>query len=569
MELERMAGIHKYFHIFYAEDAGDNGASDAAESTNPNDSNDNEAEESTNFGDGDFGPEFSSVNNYGYDEEYWSDHATGDYSENPNTDAKGDMWENHPDDESWSEDNTNDVDDLKGREALAKSDTGLYIDSKGDLHSTSQGNNEIGSDVDEETLGNFQRAWNIENDKQTQAELVKQGLTKEEAAKEVKSHSMATSDLKKDTYNPDSIFSSAWNEVKETANKAKNGLLEAPGKALDKLNTSLGGKDSRGLTKENAKKYDEYQNAYKTINDRLMALDQKDKLTEKEQKERDALISQYGAEKDDRSNAYTLTGGAFGDKNLQPEFDHDKTSLGERAQNIAKNAAYNVETSAYNLSQSLGGGDRYGLTSTGKAADRDGDGKVSFGERAQNIGDNVVDSLIDWLNPYTAGDKLIDSGKDDWDRDAFGKLTGAGKMLLGGLANALYFSNPLNAGKYAAGKALELATNDNKAYSDQKSADPSSFENLHNDDSSNNDIVLSKALKSPKTVAKAAKKMEKVKANIYDDKASEWKKSNASKISAQHNSLKSDEDLKTFIMATYLNDDVAKKMADLIKLKII
>lgn len=95
--------------------------------------------------------------------------------------------------------------------------------------------------------------------------------------------------------------------------------------------------------------------------------------------------------------------------------DIHSTDTGSRLGNIGGNIKEDLGDAGTRINQFFGGADQYGLDSRGRINDRDGDGKVSIGERALNIGRNVAT----W-----AGNQLKDYGT----------------AVLGG---ALSFGNPL------------------------------------------------------------------------------------------------------------------------------
>ena len=95
--------------------------------------------------------------------------------------------------------------------------------------------------------------------------------------------------------------------------------------------------------------------------------------------------------------------------------DIQSTDTGSRLGNIGGNIKEDLGDAGTRINQFFGGADQYGLDSRGRINDRDGDGKVSIGERALNIGRNVAT----W-----AGNQLKDYGT----------------VVLGG---ALSFGNPL------------------------------------------------------------------------------------------------------------------------------
>lgn len=95
--------------------------------------------------------------------------------------------------------------------------------------------------------------------------------------------------------------------------------------------------------------------------------------------------------------------------------DIQSTDTGSRLGNIGGNIKEDLGDAGTRINQFFGGADQYGLDSRGRINDRDGDGKVSIGERALNIGRNVAT----W-----AGNQLKDYGT----------------AVLGG---ALSFGNPL------------------------------------------------------------------------------------------------------------------------------
>lgn len=95
--------------------------------------------------------------------------------------------------------------------------------------------------------------------------------------------------------------------------------------------------------------------------------------------------------------------------------DIQSTDTGSRLGNIGGNIKEDLGDVGTAINQFFGGADQYGLDSRGRINDRDGDGKVSIGERLQNMGRNAVT----W-----AGNQLKDYGT----------------MALGG---ALSFGNPL------------------------------------------------------------------------------------------------------------------------------
>lgn len=95
--------------------------------------------------------------------------------------------------------------------------------------------------------------------------------------------------------------------------------------------------------------------------------------------------------------------------------DIQSTDTGSRLGNIGGNIKEDLGDAGTRINQFFGGADQYGLGSRGQINDRDGDGKVSIGERARNMGRDVAT----W-----AGNQLKDYGT----------------MLLGG---ALSFGNPL------------------------------------------------------------------------------------------------------------------------------
>lgn len=95
--------------------------------------------------------------------------------------------------------------------------------------------------------------------------------------------------------------------------------------------------------------------------------------------------------------------------------DIQSTDTGSRLGNIGGNIKEDLGDAGTRINQFFGGADQYGLDSRGRINDRNGDGKVSIGERFQNMGRNVAT----W-----AGNQLKDYGT----------------AVLGG---ALSFGNPL------------------------------------------------------------------------------------------------------------------------------
>lgn len=80
--------------------------------------------------------------------------------------------------------------------------------------------------------------------------------------------------------------------------------------------------------------------------------------------------------------------------------DIKSTDTGSRLGNIGGNIKEDLGDVGTAINQFFGGADQYGLDSRGRINDRDGDGKVSIGERALNIGRNVATWAGNQLKNY-------------------------------------------------------------------------------------------------------------------------------------------------------------------------
>ena len=170
----------------------------------------------------------------------------------------------------------------------------------------------------------------------------------------------------------------------------------------------------------------------------------------------------------------------------------DKNYIGRVGSNIvqgAKNVGDKVDTF-------FGGANKQtGLSSSGMQADRNGDGKVSFGERLTNMaqrafmgkdaskydvnGNGKIDSseaVVGALNHMTdfnlIGDNLVDKGKEQMKNNGgkwYNSLAGGAKVVGGYILNALngavnVATNPLSAVSTPLHGATELALNNAKDY---------------------------------------------------------------------------------------------------------
>lgn len=97
--------------------------------------------------------------------------------------------------------------------------------------------------------------------------------------------------------------------------------------------------------------------------------------------------------------------------------DIHSTDTGSRLGNIGGNIKEDLGDAGTRINQFFGGADEYGLGSKGQINDRNGDGKVSIGERLQNMGRDVAT----W-----AGNQLKNYGTT-----ALGTLAGFGNPLVG------------------------------------------------------------------------------------------------------------------------------------------
>ena len=176
---------------------------------------------------------------------------------------------------------------------------------------------------------------------------------------------------------------------------------------IDAGNRMFGG-STNGYTSADLERNKEAREAYKTYDDKAKqaekALNDFANKYDKNNKEDVEKYNQLKAEYEDLSN-----------RRDSINKDIHSTDTGSRLGNMGNNILEDLGDAGTRINQFFGGADQYGLGAKGQINDRDGDGKVSIGERARNMGRDVVT----W-----AGNQLKDYGT----------------AILGG---ALSFGNPL------------------------------------------------------------------------------------------------------------------------------
>lgn len=399
----------------------------------------------------------------------------------------------------------------------------------------------------------------------------------EEANNELGYEAYATNAHKGNSSNP---VTSAWNNIKDS-------VADLGGKITDSLynlNQSLGGRDKSGQTKADEIREAKDNKSTTALTSRYNDLAKKSsegKLTSKEEKELNALESRYGTNLQDlNSDKYQSSTQTSGGR-LSNIADY----LGEKA----------IASPIEKVNDWLGGSDKYGLNSRGQFVDRNGDGRISLGERAQNIGSNIYnaakDKLNDITNPFQREEELWNEGKQtrsnasgDFWQNVLGYGKQAGAILSGIGKEALTAAvNPgqaiMDIGMYGANKlgnkvlseaerhSIEDLASSKSSPSTQSFADTNSTD-TSDDDSYTNAIVES--LKKPKVVANASSKISnQIKQSLptgkYDTIVSQHRQLNQDKIK-NHKGTISDERLKSFVIATYTNPAIAQRYGKMLML---
>lgn len=658
----------RLLHIYYDEDTGDNGASDAADAGNTNDDESNEAVDQTTVDD-DFGIDWNSLEDE-VDDEYSDivtdddspDAATQQYAEsirdgtadydqttaqsynrggshsisdlgniysnsnvvtdrsgNPVTDSSGNYIYTGT---SWNESNPNaSSEDIYGSKAAGQRETAneqakaTHIENdlankaanpiQSTTGQTSKASTTIVDDekahlnnrqvYDQDILDLFNNAKDLSapvldfsnnNDRgygNTEVARDNNGVAQygsidangksyskndyynpEEANRELGYEAYTTNSHQGSSSNP---ITSAWNNIKD----ATSSLAGKINDSLTNLNQSLGGRDKEGRSKADEIREAKDNKSTIALTTRYNDLAKKSnegKLTSKEEKELNALESRYGTNLQDlNSDKYQSMTQSSG--RLANIVDY----VGEKA----------VASPIEKVNDLLGGADKYGVNNRGQFVDRNGDGRISLGERTQNITSNIYntvkDKLNDMTNPFQKEEALWNSGKNtrtNANGDFWQTLAGYGKQagaILGGAAKTTLTAtvNPAQAvmdlGLYGANKLGNKALSEAERHSiedlAQSKSSPATMTFADNNSSSDDDPITSaitSSLKNPKVVAKAASSMNK-----YDTIINNHRQQNADKIKNSKGTI-SDERLKSFVIATYTNPLLAQRYGDLIRL---
>lgn len=370
--------------------------------------------------------------------------------------------------------------------------------------------------------------------------------------------------------------SSLWGSIKNNIQDKVQSFINKTGD----INQALGGKDEYGRTGAQERREERDNQATAALTNRYNDLADKaskGSITSKEQKELDALENRYG------TNLGSLQSNIY---------QNGTQTNGGRLTNILDNIGEKLTDKANSINSKLGGSDKYGLNEKGQFVDRNGDGKISLAERAQNIGSNVYnaakDKLNDLTNPFQREEALWNEGKSqrqasngDLLQNIIGGVKQAGAVGLGGLKTAATAAvNPAQAimelGVYGANKLgnkvlTEAERHDIQDLASSKSS-PSSrtWSDNHNDDSSDDDVTaaIASSLKKPKAISNAVNKIankQAVKTDKYDTIINQHRKDNATKISSSRGTI-SDERLKSFVIAAYTNPAIASRYGKMLML---
>ena len=194
-----------------------------------------------------------------------------------------------------------------------------------------------------------------------------------------------------------------WHNAKTAARDVGDKIAGAWENAKDYLNLSLGG-NRAGYTSADFERQEEAAKARDTYNNKAEQvqneIDNFKSRMDPNSKADQETLAKLEAERDDyanRANAISL--------------DINSTDTGSRVHNIVNNKVEDLGDYGTRINQFFGGADQYGLDSRGRINDRDGDGKVSIGERIQNVGRNAGQ----WLT-----DRLIDGARSSLVTAAYG-----------------------------------------------------------------------------------------------------------------------------------------------------
>lgn len=211
-----------------------------------------------------------------------------------------------------------------------------------------------------------------------------------------------------ETRNADGSVNRDWmHNAAAAGRRAGDKVAGWVGNRIESINRTLGG-STNGYTSADLERNKEAREAYKTY-------DEKAKTAEKAFND---FANKYDKNNKEDVEKYNQLKEEYEDLAARRDSinkDIHSTDTGSRLGNIGGNIKEDLGDAVTRLNQFFGGADQYGLDSRGRINDRDGDGKVSIGERALNIGRNVAT----W-----AGNQLKDYGT----------------KVLGG---ALSFGNPL------------------------------------------------------------------------------------------------------------------------------
>ncbi len=172
-----------------------------------------------------------------------------------------------------------------------------------------------------------------------------------------------------------------WHNAKTAARDVGHKIAGWAENAKDYVNLSLGG-NRAGYTSADFERQKEADKARSTYNEKAESIqreidDFKGRMDPNSKADQETL-SKLEAERDDytnRANSISL--------------DINSTDTGSRLGNIVNNKLEDLGDVGTRINQFFGGADEYGLDSKGRVNDRDGDGKVSWSERAQNVGRNA------------------------------------------------------------------------------------------------------------------------------------------------------------------------------------
>ena len=210
-----------------------------------------------------------------------------------------------------------------------------------------------------------------------------------------------------------------WHNAKTAARDVGDKVKGLAENAKNYVNLALGG-NRAGYTSADFERQEEAAKARDTYNakaeQKQAEIDSFKSRMDPNSKADQETLSKLEAERDDytnRANSISL--------------DINSTDTGSRLGNIVNNKLEDLGDVGTSINQFFGGADQYGLDSKGRINDRDGDGKVSFSERIQNVGRNagqwLTEQLIDaarsslvtaayGINPFLGLtlDKLSDKG---------------------------------------------------------------------------------------------------------------------------------------------------------------